>query len=128
MFHPRRTSIRMNIWQDEQCQIFRADGSLRGTHGGNVSMPPAPSSWEAYARGIGLELQRCRLERNMTQEELAYAAGLSRTHYQQLERGWWSPGLASNPSVKVLVALALALGVSPARLLPPVEALHLPLA
>lgn len=87
---------------------------------------PLPKTWEAYARALGLELQQRRIDAGLTQEALAYKAGLTRTHYQQMERGSWSKGSPSNPSLKVLVRVALALDIEPGDLLPTVSALRLP--
>jgi len=81
---------------------------------------PPPKSWEEYARALGIELQRQRIARGMTQEDLAHRAGVTRTHYQQIERGWWKQGSPANPSVKVLAKLAQALQIEPGDLLPPV--------
>lgn len=78
-----------------------------------------PRTWEAYARTLGVELQRRRLERGITQEDLAHRAGLTRTHYQQIERGWWKKDAPSNPSIKVLVRLAQVLELEPGDFLPP---------
>lgn len=85
-----------------------------------------PSSWEDYAKALGIELQRQRITANLTQENLAHRAGITRTHYQQLERGFWRPGAPSNPSVKLLARLAQALQIDIGALLPPVAALQWP--
>ena len=79
---------------------------------------PAPSSWEEYAKNLGIELQRRRIALDITQENLAHRAGLTRTHYQQLERGFWKPGSPANPSLRMLVRLAQALHLEVAELLP----------
>lgn len=83
-------------------------------------MPPSssPSSWEEYAKSVGIELQRRRIELEITQENLAHRAGLTRTHYQQLERGYWRPGSPANPSLKILVRVAQALQIEVGDLLP----------
>ena len=78
----------------------------------------ASSSWEEYAKTLGIELQRRRIALDVTQENLAHRAGLTRTHYQQLERGFWKPGSPANPSLKMLVRLAQALQLEVAELLP----------
>lgn len=77
-----------------------------------------PSSWEEYAKALGIELQRRRIALDVTQENLAHRAGLTRTHYQQLERGFWKPGSPANPSLKILVRLAQALQLEVGELLP----------
>lgn len=82
--------------------------------------PPRPTTWPDYARALGVELQRRRIDRGLTQEELAHRAGMTRTHYQQMERGWWKTDMPANPSIKVLARLAQVLGLEPGELLPPV--------
>lgn len=82
-------------------------------------MPPAsPTSWEEYAREFGLELQRRRHAAGLTQEGLAHEAGITRNHYQQLERGYWKPGSPANPSLQTVARLAQALGAEIAELAP----------
>lgn len=78
-----------------------------------------PTTWESYAREMGVLIQRHRIEAGLTQEDLAHRAGLTRTHYQQIERGWWKRDQPANPSIKVLVRLAQVLGLEPGQLLPP---------
>jgi transcriptional regulator with XRE-family HTH domain len=76
------------------------------------------------ARGLSdLELKRRRLAAGLTQEDLAHRAGLTRTHYQQIERGLWRPGQPANPSTKILVRLAQQLEIEPGQLLPSVAAM-----
>lgn len=65
---------------------------------------------------IGANLQRLRGMRGLTQDAAAEAAGLSRAAYRNLEAG------RSEPRASTLVALAKALGVSPADLLLPAPA------
>lgn len=91
---------------------------------GVPASPPPPTTWELYARALGTELQRRRLELGLTQEDLAHQAGLTRTHYQQMERGWWKKGVTANPSLKVLVRLAQVLGVEPGAFLPPSDSVR----
>jgi transcriptional regulator with XRE-family HTH domain len=91
-----------------------------------MARSPSPRTWEEYARDLGIELQRCRHAAGLTQEDLAHRAGLTRTHYQQIERGLWKLGQPSNPSVKVLVRLAQVLGIKPGDLLPPIDRLQWP--
>ena len=86
----------------------------------------SPDSWEAYARALGVEVQRRRLDLGITQEALAHRAGLTRTHCQQIERGWWKRDAPANPSLKVVVRLAQALGIEPGELLPPAEEIRWP--
>jgi transcriptional regulator with XRE-family HTH domain len=73
-------------------------------------------TWGAYARASGIERQR--IARGITQKDLAHRAGLTRTHYQQIER-FWKQDSPANSSVKVIVRLAQLLEVEPGELLPP---------
>ncbi|MDI1429617.1 helix-turn-helix domain-containing protein [Polyangium sorediatum] len=59
---------------------------------------------------IGANVRRLRLSRGLTQERLAEAAGLDLRFLQRVERG------QTNVGVAVVVALADALNVPPARL------------
>ena len=77
-----------------------------------------PTTWEAYAREMGVLIQKARIEAGLTQEDLAHRAGLTRTHYQQIERGWWKRDQPANPSVKVLVRLAQVLEIQVGSLFP----------
>lgn len=54
----------------------------------------------------------------MSQEDVAYAAGLSRYTYQKLEKGESQPGTPANPSLRNVMALAQVLEVPLERLLP----------
>lgn len=85
---------------------------------------PSPRNWATFARELGLELQRHRIAAGITQEDLAHRAGLTRTHYQQIERGLWKPEQPSNPSVKVLAYLAHELQVEIGDLVPGVSRLE----
>lgn len=78
----------------------------------------SPGTWEAFVRELGVNVHRARVDGNYTQERLAHAAGLTRTHVQQIERGMWRAGSPANPSVKALVRIANALGVELNDLLP----------
>jgi len=60
---------------------------------------------------FGRTLRGLRDARKLTQEELAYQAGVDVTYLSDLERGKW------NASLAVLVDLARALAVHPSELL-----------
>jgi transcriptional regulator with XRE-family HTH domain len=75
-------------------------------------------TWADFAVELGLNLQRLRVERGLSQEHLAYAAGLSRYTYQKFEKGESAPGTAANPSLRNVMALAQVLGVSLDALVP----------
>ena len=64
---------------------------------------------------FGEQLKNFRKERNISQEELAFKAELDRTYISGLECG------KRNPTLKILVKLAISLNMSPCELL---ENLH----
>ncbi|PZS17606.1 MAG: XRE family transcriptional regulator [Pseudonocardiales bacterium] len=80
----------------------------------------APATWDEYARALGVELQRRRIAAGITQEDLAHRAGLTRTHYQQIERGSWTKGRPANPSIHALARLAQQLDLEIGDLTPSV--------
>ena len=59
---------------------------------------------------MGRAIRELRLERDLTQEVLSHAAGITVGHLSKIERG------QSNPTWETLVALASALDVSMADL------------
>ena len=77
-----------------------------------------PEQWAAYAKELGLNIQRRRNDLNLSQEHVAYNANLSRFSYQQLEKGESRPGTPSNPSLLNVMAVAQALNVDLDDLLP----------
>jgi transcriptional regulator with XRE-family HTH domain len=62
-------------------------------------------------RRVGLNVRMLRKERSLSQEQLAFEAGLHRTYISQVERG------VRNPTVTVLEQIAVALNVPAGRLL-----------
>jgi transcriptional regulator with XRE-family HTH domain len=60
---------------------------------------------------VGLNLKRLRLERELSQEDLAFESGLHRTYISGVERG------VRNPTILVLEEIAAALKVHAAVLL-----------
>ncbi|MGE0827759.1 MAG: helix-turn-helix domain-containing protein [Hyphomonadaceae bacterium] len=63
-------------------------------------------------RHFGRAVQRLRLEKGWSQEELADRAGLHRTYISGVERG------VRNPTLTVVMKIAKALAASPAVFLP----------
>jgi len=83
-----------------------------------VAKPTPNAEWSAYARKLGTRLQRLRAERGLSQERLAYSAGITRYTYQKLEKGESTPGAAANPTLRTVLALAQQLDVPLDELLP----------
>lgn len=75
-------------------------------------------TWDEFAAQMGIRLHRARVERGLSQEAVAFRAGLTRYTYQRYERGVSQSGLAANPTLRSLVALAQVLDVSLFELLP----------
>jgi transcriptional regulator with XRE-family HTH domain len=93
-----------------------AFGAGFGTQGGWVA--EREDAWGEYARELGLELNRRRHAAGLSQERLAHAAGITRFHYQQLEKGESKPGTPANPNLRTILALAQVLGMPLEELLP----------
>lgn len=62
-------------------------------------------------RLFGENVRRLRTAKGLSQEEVAFAAGMKRSYLSDLERG------TRNPSVRALGRLADALEIEPAELL-----------
>jgi transcriptional regulator with XRE-family HTH domain len=60
---------------------------------------------------LGRNVRQARLQKGMSQEELAFQADMKRSYLSDLERG------VRNPSIKAIGRLASALGVEPSSLL-----------
>jgi transcriptional regulator with XRE-family HTH domain len=60
---------------------------------------------------FGEQLRKFRKDRNISQEELAFKSELDRTYISGLECG------KRNPTLKILVKLAISLNISPSELL-----------
>lgn len=67
---------------------------------------------------FGQRLRELRLVATLSQEELAYRAGIDRTYVSSCERGH------RNPTLEVLVKFAVALRVKPSALLSKVDDLE----
>jgi XRE family transcriptional regulator, aerobic/anaerobic benzoate catabolism transcriptional regulator len=76
------------------------------------SAPSAPSADAAFLGAIGREVRRHRAKRGMTRRQLAQASRTSERYLAQIESG------AGNPSASVLRAVAQALDLPAAALLP----------
>lgn len=69
------------------------------------------SAADGMLRQLGQEMRRLRRERQLSQEALADAAGIDRSHMGKIERG------ERNVSVLNVARIADALGVRPSDLL-----------
>lgn len=64
------------------------------------------------------QLRRRRDELAMSQEDVASRAGVSRYVYQMFEKGEGRPGRPANPQLRTMIALAQALDMPVASLIP----------
>src|ERR1700732_1383026 len=76
------------------------------------ALPIPAASEAAFLAAIGSEVRRNRAKRGMTRRQLAQASQTSERYLAQIESG------TGNPSVSVLRAIAQALDLSAAALLP----------
>jgi len=72
-------------------------------------------AYKSFIKRFGQRVRTLRLERRLSQEALADAADLHRTHISLIERGGRSVRL------ETVAAVAAALGVQPADLMPRLE-------
>ncbi len=82
-------------------------------------MPAEKPLTEAQARALASRLRRLREEAGLTQEQVAHGAGISRNHYQLLERGLSDRlhGSPSNPRLSTLISLSAVLQTTVPELL-----------
>ncbi|WOF23236.1 helix-turn-helix transcriptional regulator [Microbacterium betulae] len=80
--------------------------------------PYSATPWAAYAKELGLAIQRRRRQLTLTQVDVASRANVTRSFYQQIEMGRLTSGEPANPSIWVLVSIAQALDVAVDDLLP----------
>ncbi|QQB46341.1 helix-turn-helix domain-containing protein [Corynebacterium glucuronolyticum] len=74
--------------------------------------------WPSYGLELGKRLRILRNMRGLTQERLGELSGYTRNQVSNLERNQNRAQHPSNPSMKMIYSLALALHVPPAVLLP----------
>ncbi|NMM93431.1 helix-turn-helix domain-containing protein [Bifidobacterium oedipodis] len=79
---------------------------------------PIDEPWSAYIKEVGLNLQRLRISKGLSQERTAYDAGLSRYTYQKFEKGESMPGTPANPSLHNIMAIAQVLEADLEEILP----------
>lgn len=78
-------------------------------------------SWTSYARELGVNLQRARHAKGISQERVAHLAGIAGFTYQKYEKGESRPGTPMNPQLFTLLSLSQVLDVPLADLLPDFE-------
>jgi transcriptional regulator with XRE-family HTH domain len=64
---------------------------------------------------LGEELRKSRLKAGLTQEELAFRAGISRNYVSLLELG------EKSPTVQILLRICTALGVRASKIIARIE-------
>lgn len=74
--------------------------------------------WTEYVERLGTRLHRGRIELGLSQEAVAYRAGLTRYTYQAYEKGKSQTGAPANPSLRALLALSQVLTIPVEDLLP----------
>jgi len=72
----------------------------------------------SYAHKLGMRLRELRTSKNMSQEQVAHAAGIATFSYRKLEHGESNPGTAANPRLSTLLALSSVFGITIHELLP----------
>lgn len=82
---------------------------------GEIVSPLNLDASKAYSRSVVEELKRIRLQKRLSQEQLAGLAGVARTTVTMIESG------ERNPTLMICHALATALDVSLSEILEKVE-------
>jgi transcriptional regulator with XRE-family HTH domain len=77
------------------------------------------AKWAAYVQRLATSLRQARKQAGLSQEDVAYRAGLTRYTYQKYEKGESRPGRPANPTVRTLIAVAQVLSMPLADLIPP---------
>ncbi|BDZ39750.1 hypothetical protein GCM10025863_23640 [Microbacterium suwonense] len=83
-------------------------------HGDDI----ADREWAAYAQRLATSLRRAREGAGLSQEQVAYRAGLTRYTYQKYEKGESRPGRPANPTLRTVLAISQVLGMSLDDLIP----------
>lgn len=74
--------------------------------------------WAVYVQRLATSLRRAREDAGLSQEQVAYRAGLTRYTYQKYEKGESRPGSPANPTLRTVLALSQVLGVTMDTLIP----------
>lgn len=78
----------------------------------------AYEEWAVYAQRLATALRRAREDAGLSQEQVAYRAGLTRYTYQKYEKGESRPGSPANPTLRTLLSLSQVLGLPLEKLIP----------
>ncbi len=78
----------------------------------------ASEGWREFAVELGRQIRRLRVEKDLSQEALAFRAGLTRFTVQRYEAGEGQTGAPANPSLRTIIALSQVLDVPLEDLLP----------
>ncbi|WP_394941245.1 helix-turn-helix domain-containing protein [Psychromicrobium sp. YIM B11713] len=76
------------------------------------------AAWANYITEVGLRLNQFRTAAGLSQEKVANQVGITRNHYQLLEKGKSSPTAVANPQLRTIAALAEVLGVGIGDIMP----------
>jgi len=77
------------------------------------------ADWAAFAQRLAVHLRQLRAAAGLSQEDVAYRAGIARYTYQRYENGETATGLPTNPPLRSLIAMSQVLGVELAEVVPP---------
>lgn len=102
----------------QRCHIWEVIREWNRLDAEEMSKKRPTGPWAEYMKTLGSNIQRLRLERDLSQEQVAYAAGLSRYTFQKFEKGESMPGAPANPSLRNIMAIAQVLGTDLTKLLP----------
>lgn len=78
----------------------------------------ASEGWQEFAVELGHQIRRLRVSKDLSQEALAFRAGLTRFTVQRYEAGEGQAGSPANPSLRTVIALSQVLDVPLEDLLP----------
>ncbi|MEW2006704.1 helix-turn-helix transcriptional regulator [Microbacterium sp. MMO-113] len=76
------------------------------------------AEWASFAQRFATSLRTARHRAGLSQEDVAYRAGLTRYTYQKYEKGESRPGHPANPTLRTLLALTQVLGVGLVDVIP----------
>jgi len=100
------------VWLLKLCHTQEAKLRWGPRDAGYVSSNPiGDEQWALFAKRLGRAMSRHRVDLGMTQEDLAYSAGISRYTYQKFEKGESRPDSPANPSLRNVMAIATVLDI-----------------